>query len=232
MQNKDIINCIIVDDEDSSQRVLQYFIAETKTLRLKQTCNNALEAFKYLELDKEVDLIFLDINMPKQSGLDFYRSIIDPPAVIFTTAYPQYAVEGFEVNATDYLLKPIAYERFLNAIHKLPSHHTKKNSKREFIILKENKALHKVYFKEILFAEAYGDYVKVQLANKLITIQSTFSGFLEQLPKYFIRTHKSFCINLNELHQLSANQIIIDSYSIPIGQTFKTEVLKALNSGM
>ena len=224
-----MINCIIVDDEHSSQRVLQYFIKETDSIQLKQTCNSALEAFKYLELHKDIDLIFLDINMPKQSGLDFYRSLINPPAVIFTTAYPQYAVEGFEVNATDYLLKPIAYERFLTATHKVISSNNNEKSEPEFIILKENKVLHKVYFKDILFAEAFGDYVKVQLTNKVITTHSTFSGFLEQLPKQFVRTHKSYSINLNKLHQLSGNQITVDSYKIPIGQTYKTEVLKALN---
>lgn len=229
MQNNNTINCLIVDDEHSSQRVLQYFIRETDALQLKQTCNNASEAFKYLELHTDIDLIFLDINMPNQSGLDLYKSLINPPAVIFTTAYPQYAVEGFEVNATDYLLKPIAYERFLTALHKVIPSNNNENLGPEFIILKENKALHKVYFKDILFAEAFGDYVKVQLSNKLIITHSTFSGFLKQLPKQFVRTHKSYSINLNKLHQLSGNQITVDSYKIPIGQTYKTEVLKALN---
>ena len=117
MSNNKTISCIIIDDELSSQKVLQHFVYETEVLELKQTYNNSVEAFKYLQLHPKIDLLFLDINMPRQSGFDFYKSLQHPPAVIFTTAYPQYAVEGFEVDATDYLLKPIAYERFLTAIN-------------------------------------------------------------------------------------------------------------------
>jgi len=229
MSNNKTISCIIIDDELSSQKVLQHFVYETEVLELKQTCNNSAEAFKYLQLHPKIDLLFLDINMPRQSGLDFYKSLQHPPAVIFTTAYPQYAVEGFEVDATDYLLKPIAYERFLTAINKvLNTNNT--SSKNDFIILKENKALHKVMVADILFVEAYGDYVKVHLEDKFITTHSTFSRFVEQLPKYFIKTHKSFSINLNKMRALSGNQITVDSHNVPIGQTYKAQVLKALNS--
>jgi len=228
MSNNKSISCIIIDDELSSQKVLQHFVYETEVLELKQTCNNSAEAFKYLQLHPKIDLLFLDINMPRQSGLDFYKSLQHPPAVIFTTAYPQYAVEGFEVDATDYLLKPIAYERFLTAINKvLNTNNT--SSKNDFIILKENKALHKVMVADILFVEAYGDYVKVHLEDKFITTHSTFSRFVEQLPKYFIKTHKSFSINLNKMRALSGNQITVDSHTVPIGQTYKAQVLKALN---
>lgn len=228
MSNNKTISCIIIDDELSSQKVLQHFVYETEVLELKQTCNNSAEAFKYLQLHPKIDLLFLDINMPRQSGLDFYKSLQHPPAVIFTTAYPQYAVEGFEVDATDYLLKPIAYERFLTAINKvLNTNNT--SSKNDFIILKENKVLHKVMVAEILFVEAYGDYVKVHLEDKFITTHSTFSRFVEQLPKYFIKTHKSFSINLNKMRALSGNQITVDSHTVPIGQTYKAQVLKALN---
>ena len=229
MSNNKTISCIIIDDELSSQKVLQHFVYETEVLELKQTCNNSAEAFKYLQLHPKIDLLFLDINMPRQSGLDFYKSLQHPPAVIFTTAYPQYAVEGFEVDATDYLLKPIAYERFLTAINKvLNTNNT--SSKNDFIILKENKALHKVMVADILFVEAYGDYVKVHLEDKFITTHSTFSRFVEQLPKYFIKTHKSFSINMNKMRALSGNQITVDSHNVPIGQTYKAQVLKALNS--
>ena len=223
------IRCLVIDDEVSSQRVLQHFIKDTEVLELKQVCNNASEAFKYLQLHGNVDLLFLDINMPQQSGLDFYKGLQHPPSVIFTTAYPQYAVEGFEVNAIDYLLKPIAYERFLKAINKVINNKSQEEKTEEFIILKENKALHKVFFKDIQYVEAYGDYVKVILEDKTIITHSTFSRFIEALPSYFIRTHKSFSINLNRLNHLSGNQIILDSHKIPIGQTYKARVLKALN---
>ncbi len=227
MNNK-AISCLIVDDELSSQNVLQHFIAQTEVLELKQTCNNAQEAFKFLQLNTGIDLLFLDINMPQQSGLDFYKSLKHPPAVIFTTAYPQYAIDGFEVNAIDYLLKPIAYERFLTAINKVLNEKALE-PKQDFLILKENKALHKVFFSDINVIEAFGDYVKVHLEDKTIVTHSTFSGFIKQLPTHFIRIHKSFSINLNKMNHLSGNQITVDSHNVPIGQTYKAQVLKALN---
>lgn len=226
--NNTAISCLIVDDELSSQKVLQHFIAQTEVLELKQTCSNTQEAYKFLQLKNGVDLLFLDINMPQQSGLDFYKSLKHAPLVIFTTAYPQYAVEGFEVSATDYLLKPISYERFLSAIGKVINGRSG-NATGNFIILKENKTLHKVAVDDISFIEAFGDYVKVQLPDKTITTHSTFSNFISQLPSNFIRTHKSFSINLNKMTQLSGNQITLDSYKIPIGQTYKAKVLEALN---
>lgn len=171
MSNTKAVNCIIVDDELSSQRVLEHFIVDTKILNLKTICNNTNEAFKYLQLHTDIDLLFLDINMPKQSGIDFYKQLINPPLVIFTTAYPQYAIEGFEVNAIDYLLKPIAYERFLTAINKVLNAQ-KTTMADDFIILNENKTLHKVYFQDILFIEAFGDYVKVHLEHKMIDRKS------------------------------------------------------------
>ncbi len=229
MKLKAPIKCLIIDDELSSQRVLQHFIKETEILHLKATCNNTAEAFKYLQLNEGVDLLFLDINMPKQSGLDFYKTLKNAPQVIFTTAYPQYAVDGFEVNATDYLLKPIAYERFLIAVNKVLNSINVPQNKEEFIVLKENKALHKVFFNDIQYIEAFGDYVKVHTRSKTITTHSTFSKLMASLPNYFLRTHKSFSVNLNKMNHLSGNQITIDNHVIPIGQTFKQTVLKALN---
>ena len=229
MSSKKTITCLIIDDELSSQRVLQHFVAETDILNLKATCNNAAEAFKYLQLNTDIDVLFLDINMPQQSGLDFYKTLKNPPQVIFTTAYPQYAVDGFEVNAIDYLLKPIAYDRFLTAINKVLNNLNTSTSEDNFMVLKENKALHKVFFKNIQYVEAFGDYVKVHTEEKTITTHSTFSKLIENLPNNFLRTHKSFSINLNKMNHLSGNQITVDNHIIPIGQTYKQTVLKALN---
>ena len=153
-----------------------------------------------------------------QSGLDFYKTLKNPPQVIFTTAYPQYAVDGFEVNAVDYLLKPIAYDRFLTAINKVLNNQNTTNQTEGFIVIKQNKALHKLYFKEIQFVEAFGDYVKVHSEDKTITTHSTFSKFIESLPNYFLRTHKSFSINLNRMNHLSGNQITVDSIRFLLGK--------------
>ncbi len=226
MNNK--INCLIVDDELSSQKVLEHFIKDTEVLSLKGICNNTSEAFKHLQLNNNIDLLLLDINMPKQSGLDFYSNLKQPPKVIFTTAYPQYAVEGFEVNAVDYLLKPFSYERFLTAINKVLQLRDQQTTVDDFIILKENKALHKVYYKDILFLEAYGDYVKVVLKEKTIVTHSTFKNLIESLPEEFLRIHKSYSINLAHMNLLSGNQISIDEFKLPIGQTYKQKVLNAL----
>jgi len=222
-----LIHCMIVDDELSSQKVLQHFISKTEVLHLKHTSNHPKDAFKYLQLHTDIDVLFLDINMPQQTGLDFYKSLKNPPEVIFTTAYPQYAVDGFEVNAVDYLLKPFAYERFITAVGKVL---TKKSGapKTDFIILKENKSLHRVLINSILYVEAYGDYVKVYTKNTTIITHSTFKKLIERLPKTFLRVHKSFSINMDKLQQLSGNTILLDHYKIPIGQTYKTNILKAL----
>lgn len=229
MTSKPSITCLIIDDELSSQRVLQHFVAETEVLNLKATCNNTAEAFKYLQLYGNIDLLFLDINMPKQSGLDFYKTLKNPPQVIFTTAYPQYAVDGFEVSALDYLLKPIPYDRFLSAINKALHKENSIQNGDDFMVLKENKALHKVFFKDIQYIEAFGDYVKVHTEDKTITTHSTFSKLIKQLPNNFLRTHKSFSINLNRMNRISGNQITLDKHVIPIGKTYKQNVLKALN---
>jgi DNA-binding LytR/AlgR family response regulator len=229
MNSNNTISCIIVDDEVSSQRVLQRFIDDTEVLALEKICNNAAEAFKYLQLNPGVDLLFLDINMPQQSGLDFYKGLTHPPKVIFTTAYPQYAVDGFEVNAVDYLLKPIAYERFLTAVHKVLALKSDKQVDAGFLVLKENKALHKIAVDTILFVEALGDYVKVHTTNRTVVTHSTFGKFLERLPDNFLRVHKSFSINLNHMSQLVGNQISIGDLNVPVGQTYKKAVLKALN---
>lgn len=229
MNFKKTISCLIIDDELSSQRVLQHFVADTDLLDLKGTYSSTADAFKHLQIHGGVDLLFLDINMPQQTGLDFYKTLQNPPEVIFTTAYPQYAVDGFEVNALDYLLKPIAYERFLAAIGKIRNNQNSEVIEDDFIVLKENKALHKVFYSTIQYVEGFGDYVKVHTEEKTIITHSTFSKLLERLPNYFLRVHKSFSINLKKLNHLSGNQITVDSHVVPVGQTYKQTVLKALN---
>ena len=221
------LRCFIIDDEVSSQAVLQHFIAETKTLQLIGTYNNTAAAFEALKINVP-DLMFLDINMPRETGLDFYKRLIQPPQVIFTTAYPQYAVEGFEVNATDYLLKPIAYHRFLTAIERVFDKAA--GVQGDFIMINENKTLHKVFFEDIMYAEAFGDYVKVFTKEKLIITHSTFSRFIEELPEYFIRVHKSFTINLNEMDYISGNIVGVGQHKIPIGQTYKASVMEHLKT--
>lgn len=226
--NKPLINCIIVDDEMASQKVIEHFIKETEVLKHCRSFTNPDEAFKYLQLNDGIDLIFLDINMPEQNGLNFYRKLNPRPPVIFTTAYPQYAVEGFEVNAIDYLIKPIPYERFLVAIKKLLSQRTTQTHTKPHLFLKENKVIHKVNFEDVIYLEASGDYVKVVCKDGQLLTHSTFNRFLKDLPSQFLRIHKSFCINTNYMKKLNGNQIEIAQFMLPIGQTYKTKVLNSI----
>ena len=158
------LNCLIIDDEPSSQSILKIFCKDVEFLNVISICNNALEAMSILNNQNNIDLLFLDINMPKLSGLNFYKSLQNPPDVIFTTAYSEYALDGFEVNAIDYLLKPFSFERFLTAVNKAIN--KKKSDDNsithdDFLIIKSNKVLHKINPNDILFVEAVGDYVKV-----------------------------------------------------------------------
>jgi DNA-binding LytR/AlgR family response regulator len=227
------INCLIIDDEPSSQIVLKKFIADVEFLELMGVCNNAIDAIHELKQNQTIDLLFLDINMPKISGLTFYKSLQNPPEVIFTTAYPQYAVEGFEVNAIDYLLKPFSFDRFFTAVNKVvekKSINGNHSEKDHFMLIKSNKTLYKIYSENILFIEACGDYVKVHLEDKFIMTNATFTSVLESLPNpVFIRTHKSFAINFDKMNSVSGNQVNIKNHKIPIGQKFKIEFLDLIN---
>ncbi|MFH4969002.1 LytTR family DNA-binding domain-containing protein [Gaetbulibacter sp. M240] len=227
------INCLIIDDEPSSQSVLKKFVGDVEFLELKGVCNNAIDGLQVLTQNPNIDLLFLDINMPKISGLTFYKSLQNPPEVIFTTAYSQYAVDGFEVNAVDYLLKPFSFERFFKAVNKvLEKRFSNDNPKgEEFIFIKANKTLYKINYKDILFVEAFGDYVKVHLEERYLLTNATFTSILELLPhQTFIRTHKSFAINFKRMNSMSGNQITIDKHKIPIGQMYKQQFLNFVNN--
>jgi len=222
------ISCIIVDDEISSQNVLKNYISKTSVLELGKVCSNVKEAYLFLQLHPDIELIFLDINMPNQSGVDFYKKLQNPPPVIFTTAYSQFAVQGFELNATDYLLKPFSYERFLAAVGKVIKNMDQSESERKYLILNENKILHKVLLEDILFLEAFGDYVKVVTSEKTITTHSTFKNMIKDLPSNFLKIHKSFSINLDKMKLISGNVLEIENHKIPIGPSYKAKVLKLL----
>lgn len=228
------INCLIIDDEPSSQSVLKKFVSDIDFLELVKVCNNALDALQELKQNQNIDLLFLDINMPKISGLTFYKSLQKPPEVIFTTAYSQYAVDGFEVNAIDYLLKPFSFERFFTAVNKVLEKKmasATKPSENHFIMIKSSKTLHKISSKNILFIEAYGDYVKVHLDDHYILTNATFTSILELLPDHaFVRTHKSFAINFKRMDSMSGNQIKIEKHKIPIGQMYKQQFLSFVNN--
>lgn len=221
------ISCIIIDDEPSSQNVLISFINKIDYLELKQVCNDALEALEYLK-NIAIDLIFLDINMPQLSGISFYKSLQKPPNVIFTTAYSEYAIEGFDLDALDYLLKPFSFDRFVKAVSKTKD--LKANFK-ESIVIKSNKKLHQVKIEDILYLESIGDYIKVHINNSYLITYKTLKGMFEKLPKSnFKQVHKSFVINKKKLDYIEGNTVIINSNKIPLGQKFKKDFLDNFTS--
>ncbi len=228
------INCLIVEDEPSSQKVLEKFIADISTLHLVAVCNNAIEAMEKLNTLPKIDLIFLDINMPKISGLAFYKSLQNPPKVIFTTAHPQYAVDGFEVNAIDFLLKPFSFERFFTATNKAIEAiitPVTTSPEKSFILIKADKKLHKIKTADILFIEALGDYVKIHLEKTFLLTNNRFSKILNELStSNFIQTHKSFAVAMDKVQVVNGNQIMIQKHQVPIGQKYKSDFYESFKS--
>lgn len=227
-----MIKCLIIDDEPLSRNVLKTFTKDHPDLALVAECKDAFEAMEVLSKES-VDLLFLDINMPKLSGVNFYKSLNQKPEVIFTTAYPEFAVEGFELNAVDYLMKPIAFERFVQAIQKVKDKSgdsKKEEAPQDFILLKADKKIYRTPFDDILYCEALGDYVKVHLTTKTLIITTTMKGILTDLPSaQFMRTHKSYIINKTKFEYIEGNQIKIGEHMVSIGQSYREEVFKQLN---
>jgi DNA-binding LytR/AlgR family response regulator len=225
--------CMIIDDEPLSRDVLRNYIGQIKELDLLQECANAMEANGFLAHHK-VDMIFLDINMPGLSGISFARSLPFAPQLIFTTAYPQFAVEGFELNALDYLVKPFSFERFLKAVNRgLQILHEKDGagSPSRKIILKADKKLYSVDPSEILFLEGQGDYIRVFLKGKTLVIHETIRNLMDTLPDAdFMRVHKSYAINLKSIAFIEGNQIRIGEHVIPVSPKQREELLTRFSS--
>jgi DNA-binding LytR/AlgR family response regulator len=232
------LRSLIVEDEPPAQEVLSGYIRDCGQLELVKICPDALAALDLLR-QETIDLIFLDINLPRLSGLNFLKTLDRSPMVIFTTAYPEYAVEGFEANAVDYLVKPFSFERFLKAVNKAieksrylqnQAEAQPPDSRQDFILLRADKKLYNVLLSEILYIEATGDYLKVFYADKHLVVHGTVNGFLEKFSQgEFIRVHKSFIISVNQINYIEGNQIRIGSTFIPIGRSYKEEVERRLN---
>ncbi|WP_438424411.1 LytR/AlgR family response regulator transcription factor [Aquimarina macrocephali] len=233
MNNK--ISCIIVDDEPTAREIISSHLSKIDRIEVVATCSNALEAFNCINTQK-VDLIFLDINMPEISGISFAKSINKDIKIIFTTAYREYAIDGFDLHAVDYLLKPIAYERLLNAIHNyFEVYHKAESSKaieassNEFIFVRSDRRMKKVDFSEIIYVESYSDYVKIHCPSNTVITRETISTIESKLPQqYFMRTHRSYIISISRIDSFSNEEIIVGKKSIPISRNYKAEVLGRL----
>ncbi len=231
-----MISYLIIDDEYVAHDIIKGYCDLLPNLQLAKHCYDALEAFEYLNTHT-VDLIFLDLNMPKLKGFDFLRVLKNPPKVIVTTAYKEYALEGYELNISDYLLKPFSFDRFLKAINKsfsvsktLPNNTTENHTvSQEHLFLKSNKKYIQVFVNDIYYIEASGNYTKVVCQTTTISIRQTFSEVLELLPKTkFLQVHKSFAIATNHINSIEGNRININDYTIPIGKSYKSNIIELL----
>ena len=234
------INCIIIDDEPLARKGLKEYINDVDFLHFEAEFDNPLKATKPLT-EATVQLIFLDIQMPKITGLDFFKTLRNAPPVIFTTAYPQYALDGFELNALDYLVKPISFERFLKAAMRAKEYYEVRNKiveeikisgKEDFFFIKADNKLVKIFFDDILFVEALQNYVSIHTKAKKYITYLTFKSIEEYLPSdTFIKTHKSFIISASKIDNIDGNDIRIAEHHIPISRTSKDEVMERLLKG-
>ena len=231
-----MIKCIIVEDETLAQDVLQSHLQKIDRLELVAICNNALEAREVLN-KQDVDLMFLDIQLPGMTGLNFLRSLPTPPLVVLTTAYSEYAVESYEFNIIDYLLKPVSFERFCKAINKIVDGrlHTqvtkeKDNFPGDHIFVKSNSKFFKVNFSEIIYIEGMKDYLKIHTREySLVTLQ-TMNDMEKILPvKQFIRVHKSYIIAVAHIKSIYGNSIEMENETIPVGINYKDKVMYLIN---
>jgi len=239
------INCILIDDEPLSRKGLKEYIADIDFLNLLGEFDNPLSATEILGRG-EVQLLFMDIQMPKITGLDFFKTLKNPPPVIFTTAYPQYALDGFEVNALDYLVKPISFDRFLKAALKAKEFYGVRNepgklsgktelapgTTSEYFFIKADNKLVKIFLEEILFVEALQNYVNIQTISKKYVSYLTIKSVEDYLPAdRFIKVHKSFIISAARVDSIEGNEIKIDQFHIPISRSLKEEVTDKLLKG-
>ncbi|RKR13075.1 LytTR family two component transcriptional regulator [Maribacter vaceletii] len=228
-----MITYLIIDDEHIAHDIIKGYCDMLPNLEFKANCYDAIEALDYLSKHK-VDLIFLDLNMPKLKGFEFLKTLSFPPKVIVTTAYSEFAIEGYELNVVDYLLKPFSFERFLSAVNKVTTSNTNTVKKEtntnlkpeeKHIFLKQNNSHIQVDLDTILFVEASGNYTKVVTTNDTITIREKISDTIQLLPNNnFLQVHKSFAVAKKHIKSIEGNRIYIQQHTIPIGKLFKTNV--------
>ncbi len=235
----DTIQCIIVDDEPIAREILENHLLKIAKINVVATCKNAIEAFNEINA-KKVDLIFLDINMPEISGLSFAKTINKNIKVIFTTAYREYAIDGFDLKAVDYLLKPISFERLLQAVNKYLDESTSVTieskfeiiqEKSDFIFVRSDRKMMKINFSDINYIESFSDYIKIHLENSVIITRETITSVEAKLPKNdFIRIHRSFIVSMNKIDSFTNEFIEINKKAIPISRSYKKDVLLRLEN--
>lgn len=225
------LNCLIVDDEPLSQDVLEDFVKACPELNLLGICNDALEAGELVKKE-QIDLLFLDVNMPKLSGISFVKSLKEPPLVILVTAYPEYAIEGFEIEALDYLLKPVSFARFRTAVNRaLERFTTNEEQIASHLMVRANKKNYRINFDKIIYLEAQGDYVRFVTKEQALMVHGTMRDFITELPRNsFERIHKSYVIALSKVVYLEGNQVNLGEIKLPVSLSYRDTLMAKLKS--
>lgn len=239
MNETQTIRCLVVDDEPPAREIIRRYVQEIPTLQLMGECANAIQVLTILQ-QQPIDLLFLDIRMPQLNGTDFIKTLQHPPKVIFTTAFSEYALEGYELDVVDYLMKPIRFDRFLKAVNKaFPLNNTaavlkpvapevvaeKKNE--SFVYFRADRKMVKVMLDDILYIESMKDYIKVHTLQGVIITKQSISSVEAMLPgKLFVRTHRSFIVSINKIKSFTNELVEIDKTDIPIGKLFRNGVMK------
>ncbi|MFT4612455.1 MAG: DNA-binding LytR/AlgR family response regulator [Glaciecola sp.] len=229
------ISCLIIDDESIAREIIATHLSKIKNIHVVASCSNALEAFNHIS-NQQIDLVFLDINMPEISGISFAKSINSAIKVIFTTAYRDYAVEGFELKAVDYLLKPISFERLKKALDtyfdiygNVSDTNTSTHEISAFMFVRSDRKMIKIDYSAIRFIESYSDYLKIHLEDQTLVTRETISAIEAKLPKQqFLRIHRSYIISINHIQSFTNEHITINKQSLPISRSYKKAILKQL----
>ena len=238
MQKHKNIRCLVADDEPPAREILQRYISNMPDLELVKECSNAMQVLSFLQLE-EVDLIFLDINMPQLKGIELLKILKNPPKIILTTAYAEYALEGYELDVVDYLLKPIQFERFVKAVHKavhLSGHGINQSSATEnetkqdpFVYFRADRKMVKVMLGDIFYIESMKDYVKIFTTEGVLITKQSMTSVEAMLPEnHFIRTHRSFIVSVPKIKSFTHELIEVEKTEIPIGKLFRNSVMKML----
>jgi len=222
------IKCIIVDDEPLAISLLEHYTERIPFLELVFSTENPIQALEYLQKN-ESDLIFLDIQMPELTGINFMKIVGADQRYILTTAYSEYALEGYEHNIVDYLLKPISFERFQKSVLKAQERFSFPQEENTYFFVKSSGQRHRIIFNEILYIESIKDYVNIRTENDEYIVLDTLKSMESQLSEKFVRVHKSFIINLNKIKSIGAKKIILPEYEIPIGESYRAGLLDRIS---
>jgi DNA-binding LytR/AlgR family response regulator len=232
-----MINCLIVDDEPIARNGMLEYVDQVEFLHSVAVCKNAIEASIALQ-NNRVDLVFLDIQMPKITGIDFLKNLPAPPLVIFTTAFPEYAIEGYELNILDYLLKPISFERFFKAVIKAQNYLNLRLNQEvikagSYFFIKSNQKIEKVLIADILYLEALSNYVILHTRNKKHIVYMSFKGLESQLPAHlFLKIHKSFIVAVDAIQTIDNNEVILAEHILPISKSYRAAVMERVEKNL